>query len=108
MLVIEKPDVPLRTDSEGVLRVGRSRVTLDAVIRAFKQGQGPEEIVLHFPALKLGDVYGVIHYYFNNNDAVEQYLREREREAEEIRRKIQAQPEMNKLRERLLARKNLS
>ena len=34
--------VPLRTDDEGVVRIGKTRITLDVVISAFHQGATPE------------------------------------------------------------------
>ena len=61
-LVIESPAVPLRTDNDGVMRVGRTRVPLDTVVYAFNQGASPEEIVLSYPTLQLDDVYAVVNY----------------------------------------------
>ena len=37
--------VPLRNDERGVIRVGDSGVSLDSVIREFRNGSCPEEIV---------------------------------------------------------------
>jgi hypothetical protein len=37
-LVVESPPVPLRADSHGVWRIGNTRVRLDTVITAWKQG----------------------------------------------------------------------
>jgi uncharacterized protein (DUF433 family) len=106
MIVVEKQEVPLRMDESGTWRVGKTRVTLDTVIFAFNQGQSPDEIVLHYSALKLADVYGALAYYLNHREEVDEYIREGERTAEEIRREIESRPEYQKLRERLLARKN--
>ncbi|MHB8626538.1 MAG: DUF433 domain-containing protein [Aggregatilineales bacterium] len=50
-------DVPLRMDSDGTIRVGKTRVTLDALVRAYKRGLSAELIVEHFPAVSLADVY---------------------------------------------------
>ncbi|MGA1823409.1 MAG: DUF433 domain-containing protein [bacterium] len=49
--------IPLKEDKDGVLRIGKTRVTLDVVITSFNKGATPEEIVCQFPALKLADVY---------------------------------------------------
>ena len=65
-LVIEAPPVPLRTDEQGVMRVGKTRVPLDTVVYAFNQGSSPEEIVMSYPSLELGDVYAVVNYYLHN------------------------------------------
>jgi len=53
--------VPLRTDDEGVVRIGKTRITLDVVISAFHQGATPEEIVYRYPTLDLADVYAVLY-----------------------------------------------
>lgn len=104
MLQIQEQVVPIRIDEDGVLRVGQSRVPIDAVVYSFQQGQVPEEIVLRYPSLRLVDVYGVIHYYLNHRDSIDQYLHNRESEADEIQREIEARPEVRALRERILAR----
>lgn len=62
-LVIESPPVPLNIDMDGVIRVGNTRVTLDTVVAAFKEGATAEEIVWQYPSLSLADVYAVIGYY---------------------------------------------
>jgi hypothetical protein len=45
LLIIDTP-IPLKTDSDGVVRVGNTRVTLDTVIGSFKEGATAEEIVV--------------------------------------------------------------
>jgi hypothetical protein len=54
-LVAQPP--PLRTDADGVARVGGTRVRLETVVTAFNNGCGAEEIVLKYPSLDLKDVY---------------------------------------------------
>ena len=49
---------PLRQD-RGALRVGRSNVTLEAVLWAFKQGATPEQIIDQSPTITLADAYVV-------------------------------------------------
>ena len=97
-------NAPFKSDKEGVIRVGGTRVTLDSVINAFKNGSTCEEIVFQFPVLKLADVYSVISYYLNNQDRVEAYLEEHERIAEKIKRDIQAQIDTRDIRQRLKQR----
>lgn len=46
---------PLRTDADGVVRIGGTRVPLETVVSAFDRGAA-EEIVLRFPTLQLSDV----------------------------------------------------
>lgn len=69
--------LPLRLDAQGVIRVGRSRVTLDTVIAAFQQGASPEEIARRFPAVTLAEVYGTIAYYLQHQPAMDAYLQAR-------------------------------
>jgi uncharacterized protein (DUF433 family) len=99
--------VPLRKDSGGTIRVGRTRVILDLVVHAFQKGARPEKIVQSYTTLTLADVYLVIGYYLRHQAEVDAYIEQRDREAEEIRRKIEArQGSQEGLRERLLARRN--
>lgn len=105
VLAIESDPVPLQIDSTGTVRVGNSRVTLDLIVAAFYNGESAEGMAEMFDTLDLGDIYLVIGYYLHHKDEVDAYLRERERQAAEIRAKIEArQGSQNGLRERLLAR----
>jgi uncharacterized protein (DUF433 family) len=97
--------VPLRTDEDGVVRMRGSRIRLDTVITAFHLGSAPEEIVDKFPTLKVADVYQVIAYYLTHMAEVDAYLAVREKEAEVLRREVEARWSPIGLRERLLARK---
>ena len=97
--------VPLRADEEGVVRVGETRVPLDAVISAFRLGETAEGIVEQYPTLRLDDVYVVIGYYLENRDAVDGYIAQREAEATRIREEIEADFDPTGLRARLLARR---
>lgn len=102
-LTIKAQSPPLQADSDGVVRVGETRVTLDTVVRAFDEGHTAEEIASHVPALKLADVYAVISYYLNNRVAVTEYLQQQEAAAEEVWREIEASSDYQIFRERLLA-----
>src|SRR5438046_2229673 len=94
--------VPLREEADGSLRVGQSRVLLELLIHAFEDGKTPESIVYAYSTLSLPDVYAVIAYYLANREAVENYLARREREAVEIRAKIEAsQRDLGELRQRI-------
>ena len=63
---------PLRQD-HGALRVGRSNVTLESVLWAFKQGATPEQIIDQFPTITLADAYEVVGYYLRNRAQVDVY-----------------------------------
>lgn len=103
-LQIEAP--PLHQDSSGALRVGNSRVLLELVIHAFEDGATPETIAQQYPTTTLADIYSVIAYYLRHRDEVEAYLAERERQAEEVRQRIESQQgDLAEVRKRLLAHK---
>jgi uncharacterized protein (DUF433 family) len=88
--VIHNDPVPLRVEEDGGLRVGNTRVHLEIMLHDFRSGSSPEAIVDHFPTLDLADVYTVIGYCLRHPEEIEDYLRRRDREAEEIRKKIEA------------------
>ena len=104
-MTFEPMTVPLREDETGAIRVGNTRVLLDLVIHAFRDGASPEDIVESYDALSLGDVYGVITYCLRHPDPVQAYLQRREQEAQTVRARIEAsQPPRPNLRAMLLAR----
>lgn len=89
----------------GGLRVGKSRVLVELVIRAFKDGATPEGLAQRYPTATLTDIYGVLAYYLRHQPEMEAYLKTRERQAEDIRSRIEAhQRDTTELRNRLLAR----
>jgi len=97
---------PLRRDPSDALRIGNSRVLLELVIRAFEDGATPETIAQQYPTITLAEIYSVISYYLRHRDEIETYLAERERQADEVRGRIERrQGDMAELRHRLLARK---
>jgi uncharacterized protein (DUF433 family) len=97
---------PLREDANGALRIGDSRVLLELVIRAFDDGATPEAIVQRYETLALPDVYAAIAYYLRHPKALEPYLAQRERQADEVRQRIETdQPDLSGVRARLLARR---
>ena len=98
--------IPIETDKDGVIRVGKTRVTLETLVSAFNDGSTAEEIAYQFPVLKLADVYAVITYYLRNRDTVEKYLNNRMKLSEQVKRRNQENENMNEIRERLLARQN--
>jgi uncharacterized protein (DUF433 family) len=73
--------VPLDADSQGVLRVGGTNVTLDMVVEVYRAGNTAEEIVRHYPSLQLADVYAVLTYYLRHHTEVDTYIRRRQEKA---------------------------
>jgi uncharacterized protein (DUF433 family) len=93
----------VRTDENGVMRVGDSRVMLDSIVAAFQQGHSPETIRQQYPALSLEEVYGTITYYLAHVQEVEDYLRRQDTVWEQWRAKAEEKP--SPLVERLRARR---
>jgi uncharacterized protein (DUF433 family) len=104
-LMIATEPVPLEADADGVVRVGGTRVTLDMVVAAFKDGATAEEIVYQYPSLGLADVYAVIAYYLQSQAQVEAYLRRRQGQADQVRQENEARFNPRGIHERLIARR---
>ena len=105
-LAIALEPTPIAVDAGGVVRVAKTRVTLDTVVSAFLEGCTPEEIGEQYPSLQLSDVYWVISYYLRHRDEVDAYIAERQKQADVIRRETERQFNPIGLRDRLLARQN--
>ncbi len=106
-LVLERETPPLREDETGAVRVGDSRVLLEIVIRAFQDGASPESIVHRYPTLSLSDVYNAIGYYLRHQDAVNEYLKQREQVAKAVQQRMSdVRPDLSSMRARLLARQD--
>ena len=104
-LVIVNTLTPLKTAADGVVRVSNTRVPLDTIVMAFKEGATAEEIVSQYPVLKLADVYAVISYYLQQQPEVEAYLSQRQQVTNEVRKENEARFNQQGIRERLLARR---
>ena len=98
--------VPLLIDADDVVRVGKTRVTLDTVITAFWEGATAEEIVEQYPSLQLSDVYSVIGYYLRHKAEVDNYLKIRQQRAAEVRQENERRFNPIGIRDRLLARRS--
>ena len=105
-MVVSTTKLSFNRTPAGVLRIGSTRVSLDSVIHAFKQGLSPEEIALDFDSLTLSDVYSAINYYLQNNDEAEAYLAERAVQNEHLRSEVEVRFDSKAIRERLLSRQN--
>jgi uncharacterized protein (DUF433 family) len=103
---IHADPVPLQADDDGTIRVSGTRLTLDTIITAYQQGERPEAISKNFSPLLLEDVHAVIAYYLRHRDEVDNYLELRQREAEELRHKVEKRFPPEGIRDRLLARQS--
>ena len=104
-LVVEPEPVPLTTGLDGVARIGATRVTLDSVVGAFREGATAEEILQQYPVLRLADVYSVIGYYLRHQPEVDSYLQDRRREADRTRPDNESRFDPYGVWDRLLARR---
>ena len=73
------PGFFLHEERNSGLYVRGSGVSLDSVVIRFQEGASPEKIVHSFPTLRLSQVYGVIAYYLENENAIKDYIAEGER-----------------------------
>ncbi len=107
-LAIALEPAPIETDPQGVVRVAKTRVTLDTVVTAFLEGCTPEEMGGQYPSLQLSDIYLVIGYYLRHRDEVHTYLTERQSQANIIQQEVKQRFSPIRVRDRLLARHNQS
>jgi uncharacterized protein (DUF433 family) len=96
---------PLVEGPDGVVRVSRTRVSLETLVAAFDAGATAEEIVQRYPSLDLTAVYAVIAYVLDHRDEVSVYVAKREHEARALQAEIEAYSPPQGIRERLLARR---
>lgn len=82
-------DVPLRTDQDGVIRIGSTRITLPVLIGTYNQGATAEQIVEDFDTLKLEDVHAVISYYLSHRAEVDSYIHQVHEKAEKRRQEYE-------------------
>jgi uncharacterized protein (DUF433 family) len=85
--------LPLFEDEGGTIRIIGWRIPGDTIIYEFNQAATTEQIQDSFPSLSLKSIYATIALYLEHQAAVDEYLRRREREAEELRRKLESRPD---------------
>ena len=93
-----------KIDKDNVARIGGTRVTLDTIVYAVNQGSTAEEISCQYPSLKIADIYNVIGYIFNHLEEVENYMIERQKQAQNIKAGVESIFKKDGIRARLLAR----
>jgi uncharacterized protein (DUF433 family) len=79
---VPAPVSPYIEERNGGLCVAGTRVSLDSVVISFQEGDSPEQIVESFSTLKLAQVYGAIAYYLENEETINEYIAEGQRELE--------------------------
>jgi uncharacterized protein (DUF433 family) len=106
LLIPSVAAIPLVTDANGVVRISKTRVTLDTVVTAFLEGATAEEIGEQYPSLHLWDIYFVIGYYLRHQAEVDTYLLERQRLSRKVQQEAEKRFNPIGVRDRLLARRN--
>ena len=101
-------NVPLTQMEDGTIRISGSRISFEAVVYQYEQGDSAEKIHESFSSLRLADIHAVISYYLNHREQVNDYLRDQEKKARAVRDDIESDPtykaSTDELRERIKSR----
>jgi uncharacterized protein (DUF433 family) len=103
-LVLAAVPAPLVADTDGVVRIRGTRVTLDTLIAAFHEGTTAKGVVDQYPSLSLADVYTALGYYLRHHAEADAYLQRRREHAAQVRQENEARFPPAGVRDRLLAR----
>lgn len=96
---------PLVQKKDGTIRITGSRVTLDTLVGAFRKGATAEQIQDSYPSPSLRDIYGAIAYYLEHQSGVQEYMRQRRKQAQSLRRNIERRDDTAAFRIELGARR---
>ena len=88
---------------EGGYYVAGTRVSLDSLVHAFRQGESPETICQNFELLRLEEVYGAIAFYLANQVGIDEYLQRQEGKSQDASHRNEGLP--STLREKLMRAK---
>jgi len=82
-------------ERDGVYYVAGTRISLDSVVHAFREGSSPETIREDFTGLSLAHVYGAIAFYLDRQIEIDAYLLRRREQWNELERQgTPASPEL--------------
>ncbi len=87
---------------EGGWRIVGTRVSLDSVVYEYVDGEPPEAIVAHYPALTLEQVRGAIAHYLRHRDEIDAYLVAQDKFAARLREQTRSHNAdlLNRMKER--------
>jgi uncharacterized protein (DUF433 family) len=71
---------------DGVYYIEATRISLDSIVYAFREGCSPESIREDFEGLTLAQVYGAIAFYLDHQAQVDAYLAQRMEQWAELER----------------------
>ena len=103
---IAVPGAALVQDDSGGLRIRGTRVLLDDVVASFLSGATAEDIADQYPTVSLADVYALIAYYLRQRSAIDEYLKRRTAQADELQAEMEKRFDPAGVRARLLARRS--
>jgi uncharacterized protein (DUF433 family) len=63
-------------------RVAGSRLSLDSIVYAYREGKSPEAIAQDFVTLTHEQIYGAIAFYLANREEIEAYIEQGKRDYE--------------------------
>jgi uncharacterized protein (DUF433 family) len=86
-------------ERDGGYYVADTRVSLDSIAQCFNEGLSPEAIQGEFETLTLGQVFGAIAFYLDNQPAIDAYRMRQIQRFEAARRT--AEPLPDALRQRI-------
>ncbi len=91
-------------DDDGHLRVGTDwHKVISLVDEHVQQGSGPNELVIAYPSLTLGQAYEVLAYQYDHKDEMDAELAERRHDAERLRTELEDPVFREEIRERCTA-----
>ena len=64
--------------------IAGTRISLDSIVYAFKNGHAPETIRRSFPLMTLEEIYGAITFYLAHETEIDTYLEKAEQAAESM------------------------
>jgi uncharacterized protein (DUF433 family) len=86
-----KPYVEQR---DGGYWVAGTRVSLDSLVYAFREGHTAESLAQSFPVLTLEQVYGALTYYLAHREVIDAYLRQQEADFPTLQQDLQQRDPM--------------
>jgi uncharacterized protein (DUF433 family) len=91
-------------NDDGVVLIANTRVTLDAIVEAHREGLTAEEIAEQYPSVSAVDIEQTIDHALKHPVEVNRYLVRRIAESERVRQENEARFSPIGIRARLLAR----
>ncbi len=69
-------------------------MSLDSLVYGFREGHTAESLAQSFPLLALEQVYGAIAYYLANQEVIDTYLQQQEKDFVELQKELRQRDPM--------------